>query len=239
MEGIDGRQVRTADDVVRVLDEGSNEQFQELRATALPSSVWLEVLERDPDHARNITLNRHLPVDVLLALSRHPDWQVRSDALLDRNFPEAELDRMARDPYSGVRAAVAHRPKLPPHLSEQLMADPSWWVRLTAFRSHPDWERGLAEQVYGADCREMRDILTLLPQVGAENLPTIEHDLDGYEVAQAVMATAYRVLESGQLPEPAVAERIARLAERLGVEDDDDVVELLARVEMADEGRTP
>lgn len=216
---VDAFEVNSSADVIRVFTEDLPEEFQLLRRMSLPASVWFDVLDALPDMTHAVTLNKHLPPEVLVRLSHDEDPMIRSSVLSMKGFPLGELERLSRDPDIGVRGAVARRPNLPEALRERLIADEDWWVRRQALGALPEWGHGLAEQVYGADQREMREILALLPQLDESQVLMVENSIDDYEVPLAVLVAARRVQESGQRPEPAVRERLLHLAERVGAFD--------------------
>jgi 3-methyladenine DNA glycosylase AlkC len=76
-----------------------------------------------------------LPLELLRALSRNSDEEVRSAVACARHAPTAVLEALWNDPDAGVRSCVARNPRTPPQSIETLSTDPDAGVRCSVARN--------------------------------------------------------------------------------------------------------
>ena len=114
----------------------SAEEFVRLRASEIPeeyrsaawgeasNEVWLEVIDKYPDHARWVAHNKSISLEVIRVLAAHPDDAVRSLIAAKRKSPTDVLWLLAKDRADSVRARVAFNAKTPRDILEFLLNDP-------------------------------------------------------------------------------------------------------------------
>ena len=87
--------------------------------------VWLDILEDFPDLTHAVSLNKNLPDEILILLSKHEDRRIRSTIAMKRRLPRQVFLSLSRDPYEAIRLHIACNPKTPRDILERMQAD-SW-----------------------------------------------------------------------------------------------------------------
>lgn len=85
--------------------------------------VWFAILEKYPELAREVALNKTLPMSVLERLSINKSVEVRWGVAMKRGIGKPIFDRLARDPNATVRHRIACNPKAPHDVLELLSFD--------------------------------------------------------------------------------------------------------------------
>ncbi|NGN91647.1 hypothetical protein G5C66_02690 [Nocardioides sp. KC13] len=102
--------IATATELLGLLADESPESVRRIRHDTAPAEVWLEVLQRAPEHADTVALNKALPLTVLRVLAKSEDSRVRFAVVQKKRLSSDLLTQLATDPDEGIRLAVAeHR----------------------------------------------------------------------------------------------------------------------------------
>jgi hypothetical protein len=112
---------------------GSAEEFIRLRemnderATHddAPDAVWVEILDRFPAMREWVLHNKTVPVDVLRRLAQDPDSNVRYAVAIKRKCPPDLMEQLAHDPDESVRYGVVFNAKAPTSVLRVLTHDTS------------------------------------------------------------------------------------------------------------------
>lgn len=94
--------------------------------------VWLTVLERRPDLAADVAMNKHLPKSIVNLLVTSTSCRVRSLVAMKRSLDRAQFEQLARDEDESVRMMVAHNKKSPQIVLDLLSRDPCEGVAFAA-----------------------------------------------------------------------------------------------------------
>lgn len=122
--------IRSADDLVHFYTGGgTQEEFQQARWAELPVELWLDLIDRFPEHRLIVQDQKRVPVEVLEALADDPAVQVREAVAEKKHLPLHLYEKFARDPHHQVREGIAVKVDRAPWLRERLANDPSYMVR--------------------------------------------------------------------------------------------------------------
>jgi len=122
-------------EIIGIMEADQQNRTAAVRQLNVSSTMCLQILTQRPDLCRVLTLNKHLPADVLVKLAQSDDWRVRLDVAMKRSAPPETLEALASDPDEAVRAAVAQNRRTPIRLLRILSTDRETFVQDVARRS--------------------------------------------------------------------------------------------------------
>jgi len=102
-----------------------NSDFKVARAVIKDSVFWHEVIRCMPELKSEVVLNKFLPDDILLALAKDEDADIRLCVAMKRKLPHEALNILSIDENDSVRMAIARNPKSPLDILEKMKND-SW-----------------------------------------------------------------------------------------------------------------
>lgn len=126
--------ISSAEEFVFLLENEPREAHRRAVHDEAPSSVWLDVLQRYPEHRAAVAWNKTIPEVVLGILARDADWRIRCDIASKRAASPSLLEQLARDESANVRASVARNPRAEGALVRALLTDMDEDVRNAARR---------------------------------------------------------------------------------------------------------
>lgn len=117
--------IQTISEFLELVASSDPESLERIRTEIAPESLWLELIVKHPDCVRAITLNRHLPTQVLDVLAANEDASVRTDVANRRALPLQLFKKLSADVDESVRARVAWNKKVPKDILAELAQDES------------------------------------------------------------------------------------------------------------------
>lgn len=122
--------------------------WQSVREMSAATEVWHEILDRAPDQANTVSMNRTIPEEIMRRLATNEDWRVRDSAIGLRRPSADILAMLAHDEHDAVRSTVATHPSTRIETLETMRDDPWDFIRETvAARLRPEKSPGEAPQV--------------------------------------------------------------------------------------------
>ncbi len=94
----------------------------------VPEAVLIAALVRPPLQY-DLALAPETSADLLILLSKNPEWHIREAVASHPHTPEQTLQMLAKDQDDKVRAALIHNQQVPPYLVDRLIEDASPLVR--------------------------------------------------------------------------------------------------------------
>jgi hypothetical protein len=119
--------IRSAEDYIALLE--SDDVYEPSPYDEATDEVWLDIIARFPQAREAIAHNKTTSEIVIRKLYSVGDERVRWQLASVRRTPRDLLVEMASDPSSGVGAALACHPKLPPEALAKLLQHESAFVR--------------------------------------------------------------------------------------------------------------
>ncbi|RRV05653.1 hypothetical protein EGJ27_17735 [Pseudomonas sp. v388] len=114
--------INSAEEFVLLRSSEIKIEYDQSTHDEAPICVWLDVIKRYPEYRTWVAHNKTVPIEVLEVLCGF-DEKIRRDVARKRKLSLALFERLANDPSSTVRVAVAVNKKTPLHLLEKLIHD--------------------------------------------------------------------------------------------------------------------
>ena len=119
--------IKSADEFKRLRQSTAPCEYRRAAHEEAPIEVWWDVLRRFPELAFWVAQNKRVQIEVLAALSVHPDSNVRDMVARKRKLPESLMLAMAQDQSASVRHALVNNGKVTESVLRILQQD-SWEV---------------------------------------------------------------------------------------------------------------
>lgn len=107
--------INSAEEFVLLRSSEIKIEYDQSTHDEAPICVWLDVIKRYPEYRTWVAHNKTVPIEVLEVLCGF-DEKIRRDVARKRKLSLALFERLANDPSSTVRVAVAVNKKTPLHL---------------------------------------------------------------------------------------------------------------------------
>jgi hypothetical protein len=126
--------IDSPEEFLRLIDSADSDERRLAVTHHVPEALWNELLERYPERAEAVALNKNLPDDVLRTLAKNDDPRVRFHVAMKRRLPADLWQPLAVDADESVRHRVALNPKAPEEIVALLANDEATLVRQAALR---------------------------------------------------------------------------------------------------------
>lgn len=134
--------IRSAEEFVALRDSEIKSEYDRSAMEEAPVAVWLEVIEKFPDHRRWVAHNKTVPVEILEVLCEL-DASTRWFVARKRKLSPALFDRLSRDKDSDVRVAICANKKIPLDILQRLLGDLNEDVARVATKNYKRRVEGL------------------------------------------------------------------------------------------------
>ena len=126
--------ITSIEEFVKLVESNDIYRNDRIRTETVAQDILLRFVKEYPQYRRVVTINKNLPVDVLLILANDEDPNVRFDIAMKRRISVEIMELLAKDKSESVRERIAWNAKTPIEILKVLEKDVAPRVAETARR---------------------------------------------------------------------------------------------------------
>ena len=115
--------IQSAEEFVQLRRSHCQSDYLKAASEAASLDVWVDVIQRFPEMKIWVALNKTVPTEILAALAKDADSDVRATVAMKNKLTEELYVLLASDSDDGVRERVAFNKNTPTKVLERLSRD--------------------------------------------------------------------------------------------------------------------